>query len=424
MTDPLGIGAHDPSAASPSDATVVAPVPQLTVQPAAPPPPPPPPPLSIKAAGSRKSARIWVAAALAVVVAAAVVAVVLASRSTPRVKRHHVVATPLVHIYGVTSGPNAIALTGAHAWVSQTSPDTVAEFNLADGTQVVSDSAGLHAPWDIAAGGGYVWVANETNPGSVTKLNAMTGKVVQVLGSSNGIENPTAVAILGSTVWVTNLGASVNGSFTGFGSVTELDATTGAELKTIAGTEGGITYPVSIAVSGPYVWILDGGYVGGLGGVTRIDTRNGSSWTKTGGVYGFERPASIAVSGPYVWVLNNPYRGGLSVTEMNASDGSFVRTLSGPQYDFGRFAGGFGYRPEGIAAAGNRVWVANPLGGSGHGSLTEINAQTGALVRVLSGSPYRFYLPTAVAGAGSQVWVASFGPRNKPGWLTVVTSFK
>src|SRR6266851_672604 len=60
MTDPLGIGAHDPSAASPSDATVVAPVPQLTVQPAAPPPPPPPPPLSIKAAGSRKSARIWV----------------------------------------------------------------------------------------------------------------------------------------------------------------------------------------------------------------------------------------------------------------------------------------------------------------------------------------------------------------------------
>lgn len=414
----LVTGLSGPPAVSVSGAAMVPPATRPLAWSAAPLPP------ATRAAGSGKSLRIWAAGAVAVVVAA--LAVVLVVRFTPHVRPRPVLAVPSVHVYSVTSGPNAVALAGAHAWVSQVQPDGVAEFNFGDGTQAARYSAGLRAPWDIAAGGGYVWVANGSTPGSVTKLNAATGKVIQVFGSSSGIVNPTAVAIQGSTVWVANLGATASdGNFSGFGSVTELDARTGARLRTIRGSEGKITYPVSIAVSGPYVWILDSGYKEGLGGVTRIDTRNGRGWTKTGGIYGFERPASIAVSGSHVWVLNNPYRGSLSVIEMNASDGSWVRTLSGPQYDFGRFVKHLAYRPEGIAAAGSRVWVANPLGGSGgHGSLTEINAQTGGLVRVLSGSPYHFYLPIAVAGAGPQVWIASFGPRNKPGRLTVLRSFR
>jgi hypothetical protein len=374
---------------------------------------------------SRRSAKVWGAVAAAVVAAAVVVAVVLLIPSS-KPKPKPIAAKPSVHVYQATSGPIGVALMGSHAWISQSGPDKIVELNTSDGSQVTSITQGLDFPWGIAAGGGYVWIANDRkNPGSVTKLNAATGAVTQLAGPSQGIANPTAVAVQGSHVWVANLGTQTRTGFTGYGSVIELDASTDAVLKTIPGTKAGITYPVSIAASGAFVWIVDAGYKGGLGGVTRIDTRDGSSFTKTGGGYGFVRPAAIAVSGSHVWVLNDPYRGSLSVTEMNASDGSWVQTLSGPQYGFGSYVSLFGYRPEGIAAAGNRVWVADPNGGTdGHGAVTEINARTGALVRVLSGSPYNLSTPNAVAAAGSQVWIASFGPKNTPGSITVLKSFR
>jgi len=337
-----------------------------------------------------------------------------------------VAAKPSVHVYQATSGPIGVALLGSHAWISQTSPDRVVEFNTGDGKQVGSVTADLAFPWGIAAGGGYVWIANDRkDPGSVTRVNAATGSVTQLAGTSSGIANPTSIAVQGSHVWVANLGTQTKTGFTGYGSVTELDASTGSVQKTIPGGKGGITYPVSLAVDGPFVWVVDAGYKGGLGGVTRIDTRNGNAVTMTGGNYGFARPASIAIGGSHVWVLNDPYRGRLSVTEMNASDGSWVQTLSGPQFDFGSYVSLFGYRPEGIAADGDRVWVADPDGGTdGHGAMTELNAQTGGLVRVLAGSPYGLYTPNAVAAAGSQVWIANFGPKNSPGSITVLKSFR
>ena len=410
-----------PAADARFDATLAPPA----WQPAAPFPVPAttPHPAQVRTGGSRKSAKVLAAATAIVVVAAVIVAVVLLLlQSKPKA----IAAKPSVLVYQVSSGPIGVALAGSRAWISQSGPDKVVGLSTADGKQLSSDTQALNFPWDIAAGDGYAWVANGGgSPGSVTRISATTGAVTQLAGPSHDIANPTAVAIQGSHVWVANLGAKTHTGFTGFGSVTELDASTGTVLKSIPGTKTGITYPASIAVSGPYVWLVDAGYKGGLGGVTRIDTRDGSSFTKDGGNYGFVRPAAIAVGGSHVWVLNDPYRGGLSVTEMNASDGSFVQTLSGSQYDFGSYVSLFGYRAAGIAAAGNRVWVADPDGGSsGHGAVTEINAQTGGLVRVLSGTPYDFYTPDAITAAGSQVWISNFGPKNTPGSITVLKSFR
>jgi hypothetical protein len=345
----------------------------------------------------------------------------------PNPRPKPVVAKPSVHVYHFNNGgPIAVALAGTQAWAALASPDALIALNTSDGSQARSITENLDFPWDIAAGGGNVWAANDRhNPGSVTKLDTGSGTTTKIAGSFNDIANPTAVAVQGTNVWVANLGVQTKSGFTGFGSVTELDASTGSVRKTIPGSKAGITYPDSIAVSGPYVWVVDGGYHGGLGGVTRIDSRNGNLLTLTGGNYGFERPAAIAVSGGHVWVLNDPYRGGLSVTEMNESDGSFVRRLAGPQYGFGAYVSYLQYRAQGIAAAGDRVWVVDPAGGSdGHGAVTEIDATTGNLVRVLSGAPYNFYQPNAIAIAGSQVWVSNFGPKNSPGWMTVLQSFR
>jgi hypothetical protein len=60
---------------------------------------------------------------------------------------------------------------------------------------------------------------------------------------------------------------------------------------------------------------------------------------------------AIAVDGPDVWVASETDRWGGSVTELNAGDGSWVRTLSGARYGFNA--------PYSIASAGGRIWVTN-----------------------------------------------------------------
>lgn len=58
--------------------------------------------------------------------------------------------------------------------------------------------------------------------------------------------------------------------------------------------------------------------------------------------------SGIAVDGTHIWVTN--YNGN-SVTELNASDGSWIRTVSGPEYGFNT--------PDGITSDGVHMWVTN-----------------------------------------------------------------
>jgi DNA-binding beta-propeller fold protein YncE len=81
--------------------------------------------------------------------------------------------------------------------------------------------------------------------------------------------------------------------------------------------------------------------------------------TLSGGSYGFNYPYGVAFDGSHIWVTNYV---GNSVTELKASDSSWVQTLSGGSY-------GFNY-PDGVAFDGSHIWVAN----DGGYSVTEINA--------------------------------------------------
>jgi hypothetical protein len=61
------------------------------------------------------------------------------------------------------------------------------------------------------------------------------------------------------------------------------------------------------------------------------------------------------------------------------------------------------------------------LGPIGPGSVTEVNATTGALVRVISGPAFRFYYPFDVLAAGPDVFVGNLGlPSGKTGGVTVL----
>jgi DNA-binding beta-propeller fold protein YncE len=76
------------------------------------------------------------------------------------------------------------------------------------------------------------------------------------------------------------------------------------------------------------------------------------------------------------------------VTELNASDGTPVRILTGADYGFSR--------PYAIAADRTHVWVLNTNGNS----VTEL---------VLAGVGYGFAGPWGMAVDGSHIWVTNSG---------------
>ena len=116
--------------------------------------------------------------------------------------------------------------------------------------------------------------------------------------------------------------------------------------------------------------------------------------------WGFVDPDAIASEGAHVWVAN--LRGacsrrglcaGNSVSELSASTGSLVKTISSARYKFDD--------PDAMALNGANVWVVN----GGGDSVTELSATSGALVRVISGSSDHFYQPKAIASDRTHMWV-------------------
>jgi hypothetical protein len=170
---------------------------------------------------------------------------------------------------------------------------------------------------------------------------------------------------------------------------------------TAASPLAGGAVSAGIAVLGPLTagLILFGVHVyGTLDSPSGAQPPTGSPHLYSSGSYGFSSPDSIAVDGTYIWVANL----GGSVTELNADNGSLVRTLSNSSYGFSS--------PEGIAVDGTHVWVTTLGGGAnGNGSVTELNASNGSLVRILSGASYSFNGPWGIAADGTHVWVTDYG---------------
>jgi hypothetical protein len=212
---------------------------------------------------------------------------------------------------------------------------------------------------------------------------------------------PIAIAVDHSHVWVANV----------FGnSVTELNARTGSVIRVIDAQADDFVTPIALAVTNEHVWVVNDGVKGnsrGTGSITELNARNGALVRViTVGAARFDNPAAIAISGSRVWVtsLQTSSDGGL-VTDLDESDGSITRIVDG----FGDFFDG----PVAVAARGNDVWIVssgvkNYYGdGRGVGSVTELNASTGQVVRIITAQNAPFDEPTSIAISGSHVWVAN-----------------
>jgi DNA-binding beta-propeller fold protein YncE len=120
----------------------------------------------------------------------------------------------------------------------------------------------------------------------------------------------------------------------------------------------------------------------------------------------FDSPDAVAVQGATVWVANG---GGNSVTEINAATGALIRVITASRYRLNE--------PMGITTSGNTVWVADK------DSVTEINAATGALIRVLGGSRYPFSGLREIAASGDTVWTAASPSASGPVTSTTTATF-
>ncbi|MGB8179158.1 MAG: hypothetical protein WCF63_03235 [Acidimicrobiales bacterium] len=154
-------------------------------------------------------------------------------------------------------------------------------------------------------------------------------------------------------------------------------------------------YPSGLVFAAGHLWVTNEHG----NSVSEINPSNGA-WmaSLTSGPYGIDAPSAIATNGPDIFVANSVQ----SISEVNASTRQLVRIVFGSAYHFSK--------PVAITVAGGRVLVLNA--GSGVGSITEFSAQNGLPLTNISGSQFAFDDPVAFATNGPDVYVADKGNNS------------
>ncbi len=311
--------------------------------------------------------------------------------------------------------PDAIAVSGARVWIVNMASNSVTELNAKTGALVrVIDatSDAFHHPDGIAVQGSHVWVTNGNEEfgmgtsnyplakySSVTELNAKTGALVRVIDvNTDRLLQPGPVAISGSHVWVLNANSAQSATSTPMNALIELNASNGSLVHIFKTNVDGLYGPLNLTASRSDVWVSNANRF--EDSLTEINSTTGALVRVIRPTTGeLLAPYGIAVSGAHVWIANIRQSDN-SVTELRASNGSFVRNIKARA---GKFNGLLG-----IAAEGSHVWVTNGNGyesGGNTNSVSELNATTGSLVRVIKAKTDGLYGPTAIVANDSKLWI-------------------
>lgn len=276
--------------------------------------------------------------------------------------------------------PLAIAVGGAHVWVTSGVNASITEIAAASGKilrVLDGEPASRNPSTAIAASGNTVWV---TNPGddSVTEINALNGVVLRVInGKNGGFNHPNGIAANASRVWISNAN-----------SVSVLNASNGALVKVIKARRDRLSGADGIAIDNSNVWVLNPNF----NSVTELDESTGHLVRVISSrVDKFDGPSSIAFGRGHVWVTSNF---GRAVTELNESTGTVVRVLTFPDTT--------GYEsPNRIVAEGVNVWVTSL------NSVFELSASSGAIIRVFHANVGHFAAPFDMTLSGYHLWVTN-----------------
>jgi len=311
--------------------------------------------------------------------------------------------------------PVAMAVSGGNVWVVNEAGNSITEFNATTGSQVRVINAkadAFHHPDGIAVQGSRVWVSNGNEQlgmgggnyntakySSVTELNAKNGSLVRVINAkADGLLEPGPIAVSGSHVWVLNQNASSFSPSTPVNVLIELNVGTGSLVHVFKSNVDGLYAPLNLTGSRSDVWVTNVG--GPVGSVTEINSHNGSLVRVIKATSGQLGSADgIAVSGAYAWVANISQTNN-SITEIRVSNGSFVRVIKARADHFNGLLG--------VASQNSHVWVTNGNGyesGGNTNSVTELDARTGSLQRIIKVKDHGLYGPSEIIAKGSRLWV-------------------
>jgi YVTN family beta-propeller protein len=302
------------------------------------------------------------------------------------------------------NAPTGIAVSGSDLFVANGGGNTVTEVNAANGSRVATISAkhfAFNGPTAILSVAGDLFVANGRG-NSVTEIRAAGRKHVRTIkGARFGFNDPVALASSGSDLFVLN----------GGGSVTEV-TTSGGFVGIVSGAAYGFHKPTGLAVAAGRVFVANST----ANSVTVFNATTRALAAVLANVsYGFSTPIGVAFDGHDVWVSN---QGGESVTELSPTTLQELNVLvSGNLPMVGPITYGDGYvftvsppgsspmvtqivpspanvtwmmcntngpylfnNPQSLVVDGSNLWVAN----KGGNSLTEMNSDSGALIRTVA----------------------------------------
>ena len=273
--------------------------------------------------------------------------------------------------------PIGATVSGINAWFAdyEGGPDGdgfVTELNTFTNSATEIDATQFDNPQAISSDGTHVWVADasggSTNEGSVIELDA-SGNFIREIDSPD-FSDPDAISSDGTDVWVANVHGGTNGT----GSVVEIDVASGAIVQQINSLD--FVNPSGISSDGTNVWVAneyDG--TSGVGSVTEIDAATGTQLTAITSA-DFANPSAISSDGTDIWVANSTGGSGTgSVVELNSS-GVEVRNITSSIFDL----------PVALSSDGSDVWVANYSGGGGQGNILEIDIPSGSVSVVSAGT--------------------------------------
>lgn len=216
-------------------------------------------------------------------------------------------------------------------------------------------SYAFNAPTSAAAVGNDLFVTNGGS-NSVTEVSTSTGGFVAGVSAKRyKLQYPSAIVAVGADLFVANAAGN---------SITEISALNLKHLRTIHRPKYHLSDPIALAPFGQDVFVLNGS-----GSVTEINAGSGALvGSASGAAFGFDGPTGLAVANGLVFVANSASN---TVTVINAQTRALVAILSGPSYSFST--------PIGVAFDGTDVWVTN----QNADSVTEISATTLQAVHVL-----------------------------------------
>jgi hypothetical protein len=288
------------------------------------------------------------------------------------VRRRVIAATVAFAVFGAVVGAWTAIRTdpGPAAGSGSTTPSGVQQTPIS----IPSTAYALDRPGtEVAAAGGYIWVAEESKE-QIQKLDPSTGTVVatiQMIGDPNWLATGDGVLWVG--VYGTEITAVVGIDTTTNESVLTMHGVSGPIVQTVEGLWGfesrtpnpdwmvlldprtgdvirhaGVpTQPFEVAASGRSVWLLDmqAGTVGLIsqdGSVRTVSDRSSGSWLASS-------PAGVYLS---AWR-------GRSANDQNGPATSAFASVDGQVQPFGDI---YNFRP--MVVADDRVWfVAGPHDG-------------------------------------------------------------